>query len=136
VGDVARLLDGPAFALALGAGAFLAGGAAALGGEAGAALGAYDISRYRLENGKHELTGLANRAGGAFAGGAANSSSSSPPNLPDALIGGEEGGLADAAAGRLTGCRQCLSIGVHVLSLRQQQPRRAWLPELFLQPCT
>ena len=38
VGDDARLLDGPA--LALGAGAFLAGGAAALGGEAGAALGA------------------------------------------------------------------------------------------------
>lgn len=59
-----------------------------------------------------KLTGLANRAGGAFAGGAANSSRSSPPNFPDALIGGDEGGLADGAdraegaddpAGRLIG---------------------------------
>ena len=58
------------------------------------------------------LTGLANRAGGAFTGGAANSSRSSPPNLPDALIGGDGGSFADGgaraadaagAAGRLIG---------------------------------
>jgi hypothetical protein len=42
-------------------------------------------------------------------GGAANSSRSSPPNLPDALIGGDEGSLAvggpraAGAAGRLIG---------------------------------
>jgi hypothetical protein len=53
---------------------------------------------------RQELTGLANRAGGAFTGGAANSSKSPPPNLPEALMGGEEGGRLDgAAAGRLIG---------------------------------
>lgn len=45
VGDVARLLDGPALALVDGAAAFLAGGAAAFGAETGAALGAYIVRR-------------------------------------------------------------------------------------------
>ncbi|RYE95546.1 MAG: hypothetical protein EOO77_42660, partial [Oxalobacteraceae bacterium] len=51
--------------------------------------------------------GLASRAGGALTGGAANSSGYSLPlNVPDALIGGDDGALVDGpapdeAAGRL-----------------------------------
>lgn len=63
-GDIAKLLDGPA--LADGAAAFLAGGAAGFGGDAGAALGACVVS---CVDGESEIAyGFRKSSGGCFDG--------------------------------------------------------------------